>query len=227
MTAAPRPAILQLDFDGTVVEGDASVGMLTRYVGKDWGRSFDEAMVTMRGDATSSALVDTMKRGCARLSPLDIDNCLRYARVHHPVREGLAELVTTAQELGLQVDICSYGFDFYISDYLRAAGVLDPVTLRCGRTTPHGDGLALTYTGPNGEDISNNWKEAWAANYQRRGLAVAYVGDGRSDLVAALQAAAIFARDDLLSNVPPTYAGTLRSFETLSDVARGLRVLYG
>jgi len=127
----------------------------------------------------------------------------------------------------MTVDVCSYGYDFYIASYFEDAGVLADVNLRCGRTTRVKNALSLSYTGPEGEDIGNNWKEAWSADYKRRGLSVVYVGDGRSDLVAALQASVIFARDDLLADVPSTYVGVLRPFETLTDVAGGLRELYG
>jgi len=222
----PRPNVLQLDFDGTVVVGDASVGMLTRYVGKWWAQDFDEALATMRTDPESTALVDSMKRGIAALDPSNIRGCIDYAKTHHPQRGGLAELVQTARGLGMQIDVCSYGYDFYISSYLTDAGVLDQVKLRCGRTTQMKNELSLTYTGPDGEDVSNNWKEAWAGDYKRRGLSVVYVGDGRSDLVAALQADVIFARDELLANVPATYKGILRPFDTLADVASGLRELF-
>jgi 2-hydroxy-3-keto-5-methylthiopentenyl-1-phosphate phosphatase len=143
------------------------------------------------------------------------------------VRPGLARLVRTAKRVGLGVEINSYGFDFYIREYLREAGVLDEVILRCGVTVPHEGALALSYTGPDGEDVTSLWKELWSSHYQQRGLRTVYVGDGRSDLPSAQMAAAVFARDDLLASMPASYPGVVRPFETLDDVASGLEALYG
>jgi hypothetical protein len=40
-------------------------------------------------------------------------------------------------------------------------------------------------------------------------------------------AAAVFARDELLANMPASYPGVVRPFETLDDVADGRAALYG
>jgi len=37
----------------------------------------------------------------------------------------------------------------------------------------------------------------------------------------------VFARDELLANMPASYPGVVRAFETLDDVAEGLEALYG
>jgi 2-hydroxy-3-keto-5-methylthiopentenyl-1-phosphate phosphatase len=105
--------------------------------------------------------------------------------------------------------------------------VLEDVILRCGMTRPSETGLTLTYTGPHGEDVTSLWKETWSEHYQRRGLRTVYVGDGRSDLPSAQLAAAVFARDELLANIPASYPGVVKPFETLDDVADGLIELYG
>src|SRR5687767_3263210 len=214
----PKPTVLQLDFDGTVVHGDASWGILSHFVGESMTERFAEASRLLKADAGSTALVDVMKLGCSLLrAPLD--ECVAYAREMHPVRPGLARLVTTALRLGLSVEINSYGFDFYIREYLRDAGVLGDVVLRCGRTTPHDGALALSYTGPEGEDVTRLWKETWSEHYRRQGLRTVYVGDGRSDLPSAKLAAAVFARDELLANMPASYPGVVKAFDTLDDVA--------
>jgi 2-hydroxy-3-keto-5-methylthiopentenyl-1-phosphate phosphatase len=226
VTAEPQPSILQLDFDGTVVHGDASWGIMSHFIGDAMAPRFTEASRQLKLDAGSTALVDVMKLGCSLLTA-PLDECVAYAFEMHPVRPGLARLVSTARGLGMSVEINSYGFDFYISQYLRNAGVLDDVTLRCGMTRPSEGGLILSYTGPNGEDVTSLWKETWSQHYQRLGLRTVYVGDGRSDLPSAQLAAAVFARDELLASMPASYAGVVRPFDTLDDVADGLLALYG
>src|SRR5918994_5305258 len=129
----PRPSILQLDFDGTVVHGDASWGIMSHFIGDTMTERFAEASRRLKADASSTALVDVMKLGCSLLTA-PRDECVAYAKQMHPVRPGLDRLVSTARALGMSVEINSYGFDFYIREYLRDAGVIDDVVLRCGMT---------------------------------------------------------------------------------------------
>ena len=220
------PSVLQLDFDGTVVHGDASWGILSHFVGDSMTERFAEASRLLKADPESTALVDVMKLGCSLLKA-PLDDCVAYAHEMHPPRPGLGRLVTTALRLGLSVEVNSYGFDFYIREYLREAGVLSEVVLRCGMTTPHDGALALSYTGPDGEDVTSLWKETWSEHYRSLGFRTVYVGDGGSDLPSAQLAAAVFARDELLANMPASYPGVVKPFETLNDVADGLESLYG
>lgn len=227
MSLAPEQlSVLQLDFDGTVVHGDASWGIMQHFIGHAMSEHFAEASRRLKADAASTALVDVMKLGCSLLTA-PLDQCVAYAKQNHPVRPGLARLVSTARAVGLSVEINSYGFDFYIREYLRDAGLLEDVVLRCGVTRPSEGGLALSYTGPDDEDVTSLWKETWSEHYRRRGLRTVYVGDGRSDLPSAQMAAAVFARDELLASMPASYPGVIRPFDTLDDVADGLLALYG
>lgn len=220
----PGRFLLQLDFDGTVAEGDVSTGILRRFVGEAWPRRVETASAALRQDPHSTALLEAMSGGFARLGG-DWQAYLQYAHANHPVRAGLRELVLTTGRLGLPCHVTSCGFEFYIRDYLRRAGVEQQVAIHAGAR--RADGCGLEYTGPGGHPQLSAFKESWTRHFASLGYRVIYAGDGSSDVAPALLADAVFARDSLLSSLPASYNGSVHTFETLLDVARGLEELAG
>jgi HAD superfamily phosphoserine phosphatase-like hydrolase len=221
MPRAPR-AILQIDFDGTLVEGDASTGILAHFAGPEWTERVSAASRVLREAPDSPALIETMTAGYAALGS-DFDAYLAYVREHHAPRSGLRELIETATRLGIESHVVSNGFEFYIRDHLRTAGVQDRVAVHTG--SAH-DG-ALVYTGPDGTPVSSRFKERWTEHFRRAAGAVIYIGDGTSDVAAAILCDAVFARDSLLTGLQSSaYQGQLYAFETLHDVARMLERHY-
>jgi 2-hydroxy-3-keto-5-methylthiopentenyl-1-phosphate phosphatase len=213
--------ILQLDFDGTLVEGDVSTAILARFAGPEWPRRVDAASHHLLEDPDSPLLIETMTEGFAHLKG-EPEAFLRYARESHPARPGLSQLIEAAAFYGFEVHVVSNGFAFYIEDYLRAAGVEGRVSIHTGETTPVG----LVYRDAGGRPTLRRFKQGWAEHFQTTGAEVVYVGDGASDVAAALLASFVFARDSLLSRL--TGAATdVRAFGDLHDVARALRELYG
>jgi 2-hydroxy-3-keto-5-methylthiopentenyl-1-phosphate phosphatase len=219
-----RRSVLQLDFDGTVTEGDPSIGLLTHFAGPQWQARIEDAGAAMLADADSPGLIEAMQEGFALL-PGSAEACLVHVRAHFPPRAGMRQLIETTRRLGIDVEVVSYGFELYILDYLRSAGVDGSVAVRAGRGEP-GARQRLEYTGPNGRPVMNRWKELWAQHYRDCGASVIYAGDGSSDVAAARQAAIVFARDSLLQSLPPSYEGTIRPFEDLRDVSSGLQELF-
>ncbi len=209
---------LQLDFDGTLAEGDVSTGILSRFLGPEWEERVEAASRALKADPDSPALVETMTAGFAGLTG-DPEEYLRYAREHHPARPGLPELIESAERLGLECHVVSNGFEFYIRDYLRAAGVDGRVEVHTGAVSANG---GLVYLGPEGLPSRGRFKLTWAEHFLRRQDLLVYVGDGSSDVAPAQLASVVFARDSLLTRLPATYQGTVRPFETLHDVAREL-----
>jgi 2-hydroxy-3-keto-5-methylthiopentenyl-1-phosphate phosphatase len=213
-----RRTILQLDFDGTLVKGDASTGILQRFAGAEWLERINAASRALLIDPNSTALIDTMTAGYAVLGT-DFDAYVDYVHNYHPARPGLRHLLDTAEPLGIEAHVVSNGFEFYIRDHLRAAGVEDRVALHTGAA----DGTALSYAAPDGTPLRNRFKDCWTEHLSRDGATVIYVGDGTSDITAASLCAIVFARDGLLTGLQGRFQGELRPFETLHDVARGLR----
>ena len=219
-----RRLILQLDFDGTVTHGDPSVGLLTRYGGPEWAQRIEEAGRAMLLDPGTPRLIETMQAGFDLLPPSS-NECLDYARERFPARAGLGDLLAAADGLGISVEAVSYGFEFYILDYLRAARATDCAIVRAGKGLPGGE-RGLEYVGPDGRAVTSRWKERWAEHYRDSGAYVLYAGDGSSDVSAAGHAALVFARDALLQRLPSSYTGPVRPFEDLHDIASGLRRLF-
>lgn len=223
MPEADLRGILQLDFDGTLAEGDVSTGILARYVSPEWSERVSAASRALAVDPDSPALVDTMVAGFAHLTG-NRDEYLRFALEHHLARDGLPELIAAAERRGLECHVVSNGFEFYIREYLRRAGVESSVSVHTGSEAQDG---SLRYLGPEDEPVRGGFKARWTAHFLSRCPLLVYVGDGTSDVAAAQQASIVFARDSLLTGMLEGFAGTLQPFETLHDVALGLEGLLG
>jgi HAD superfamily phosphoserine phosphatase-like hydrolase len=220
--------ILQLDFDGTLTESDVNEALFLRFVGSEWTSRIEAASKELTRDPASPALIDALREASIHLQASE-EECLAFVRASLPLRPGLTDLIDTADRLALETHIVSYGFEFYIRDYLRTADVEDRVTLHAGRTARRLDGgLDLTYKGPDGGPVHSDWKLRWLAHFRAAADEVAYAGDGSSDVAPAQHCAVVFARDSLLRGLEQSsYSGRLRQFETLHDIARGLEDLFG
>lgn len=221
-----RHAILQLDFDGTLVEGDVNEGLFRRFAGEVWTARIEAASHELQGDPSSPALIDALKDASSHLGASDAD-CLSFAIENNPPREGLGDLVETAQRFGMECHVVSYGFDFYIRHYLEVAGVEDKLEVHSGVASLGPAGRSLTYTGPQGQNVNGDWKVVWTRELRQRAEMLVYAGDGGSDVAPAQLCDVVFARDKLLELMPAARVDTLRPFETLHDIARGLEALFG
>jgi HAD superfamily phosphoserine phosphatase-like hydrolase len=221
----PRTAILQLDFDGTLVHGDINEGLFRHFVGEEWTARIEAASHELRRDASSPALIDALKEASAHLEATDAE-CLAFAMSNNPVRDGLPELIETALRFGMECHIVSYGFEFYIRHYLRLASVEDRVAVHGAETSSGTKGRLLRYTGPQGEDVAFDWKMRWTREFRERAGLLVYAGDGGSDVAPAQRCDLVFARESLLSGLPGSFHGTVRPFGTLHDVARGLEEVF-
>lgn len=223
----PTDLILQLDFDGTLTRADVNEALFRHFGGEEWSARIEAASHELRREPSSPALVRTLQAASKGLTFSEAE-CLAYAKRTAPPREGIGQLVGVAIENGFEIHVVSYGFDFYVLDYLREAGVDEQVAVHCGETSRREDnGIDLRYVGPHGEAVTHEWKMRWTRHFLGRGASIVYAGDGGSDVAPAQLCEVVFARDSLLRGMPSTYQGVLRSFETLHDIARGLEELFG
>ena len=220
-----RSLILQLDFDGTLTERDVNEALFLRFLGPEWSERIEAASRALLADPSSPALIDTLQRATAQLKQSD-EECLSYATRTIALRPGLPQLVETAELLGIERHIVSYGFDFYVGHYLQQADVERRVEVHCGETAWTASGRSLTYRGPDGLPLQRDFKMLWTGTFRERADVLIYAGDGGSDVAPAQLSDVVFARESLLSGMPPSYSGTVRPFDSLHDVADGLRDLY-
>lgn len=215
--------VLQLDFDGTVAAGDVSTGILARFAAPAWERRIEAASRLLLTDPDSPALIYAMAAGFAGLTGTR-DEHLGFAHGRHPVRPGLRELVDATDGLGLECHVVSNGFEYYIRDYLEQAGVAGRVSVHAGTTDAAG---RLVYPMPDGRPSRGRFKLAWAEDFLQHSEVLVYAGDGSSDLAPARLAGIVFARDSLLSGLAEDFAGSVRPFDTLLDIAREIGALLG
>jgi 2-hydroxy-3-keto-5-methylthiopentenyl-1-phosphate phosphatase len=220
----PRRVILQLDFDGTLTERDVNEAMFLRFLGPEWSSRIEAASHEIRRDPSSSALIETLQEATAQLRQADSE-LIDYASRSVRLRPGLRSLVEMAEKLSVECHVVSYGFDFYISHYLRRATVDARISVHCGETAVTPDGRRLTYRGPDGEPVTRDFKSLWTRSFRDLSDVLLYADDGGSDLAPALLADVVFACRSLLREMSAGFSGKLYPFETLDDIARELERL--
>jgi 2,3-diketo-5-methylthio-1-phosphopentane phosphatase len=220
-----RALLLQLDFDGTLTERDVNEALFLHFLGPEWSERIEAASRAFLVDPSSPALIDTLQQATAQLNQSD-EECLSYVTRAIALRPGLPQLIETAEQLGIERHIVSYGFDFYVGYYLQQAGVEQRVEVHCGETAWTASGRSLTFRGPDGSPLQRDFKMLWTRTFRERADVLIYAGDGGSDVAPAQLADMVFARESLLSGMPASYPGAVRSFDSLHDVAEGLSELY-
>jgi len=215
MASTAVKTLVQCDFDNTIAEADISFILLDAFADGDWRqilREYREHKITVgvfseRAFAMIKADEKTM-----------LDYLFAGNRVK--IRPGFKELLDYCSGRGFKFVIVSNGLKFYIDAILQAIDVTD-IEVFAAQTEFSPDGLRITYIGPDGQPMLDNFKRSYVELHLSQGYRVVYIGDGYSDIVPAGLADYIFARDDLLehcqqNNIPHT------PFNDLHDVVRGL-----
>jgi 2-hydroxy-3-keto-5-methylthiopentenyl-1-phosphate phosphatase len=84
--------------------------------------------------------------------------------------------------------------------------------------------MEAKYIGPDGNQLTDDFKEAYIKLFQGKGLRVIYIGNGISDIYAARRAHHVFATDELLDSCKEMNI-KYTPFDDLHDVIRGLELL--
>ena len=120
-----------------------------------------------------------------------------YVKANANLRPGFGEVWQHCQDRGLPMVIVSQGLDFYIEALLEKEGFPQvPVYAVETSFTELGIDYKYNFTYP-GEPNRGNSKGLVVSRFRQQGYRVLYVGDGRSDFEAAVEADQVFAHSIL------------------------------
>lgn len=209
---------VQCDFDGTITEEDVSFLLLDTFVGNRWREMLQEYM-------TGKIPVGTFNKRVFSLIKADrqtlLDVVFNSDRVK--IRPGFRELLDYCSQKDYKFVITSNGLIFYIEAILKDLGV-DGVEVFAAQNQFSPDGMKVSYTGPDGDEMEAGFKEAYTELLEKRGYSVVYVGNGVSDIFSSRRAIKVFATGDLLERCQEEKLACT-PFNDLYDVVRGLEAL--
>jgi len=204
--------ILCLDFDDTIVLDNTARQIFERFAAPQWREHearYQAGKLTV--EQFNAAALDLVEAEPGEIKEF----VLSVARP----RDGLLELLDWAQWNDWLVMVVSNGFDIYVNPVLDRLGI-DRVTRHAGRAR-FDYRWRVTYFSPRGVEIQDGFKLAYAASLKNTGDVVTYIGDGASDVGAAMLAERVFARSTLLERLTGAHPD-VRPFETFHDVVASL-----
>jgi len=208
--------LFQCDFDGTITQEDVSFLILDAFANKDWRRLLDE----YREGKISVGAFSTKAYAMVRA---DEQSVLKFVRRKAKIRPGFSELLAYCHRRGFKFVIVSNGMDFYIQTILGDMGI-NNIQVFAAKTQFATNGIEARYIGPEGNQLEDNFKEAYIKLFRERGYRIIYAGDGISDIYPARQADHIFATGKLLARCKAVNLKCM-PFNDLNDIIRGLELL--
>ncbi|MBI2852580.1 MAG: MtnX-like HAD-IB family phosphatase [Chloroflexi bacterium] len=182
--------LVQCDFDGTVTEDDISFMLLDIFASSHWRerlKEYEAGRITV-GRFNTEAF-SMVKADRASLVKAAIEGVR--------IRPGFEEFVAYCRQNGFRLVIVSNGLDFYIEEILRNIGA-DGIEVFAARTTFHPGGLDVSYIGPDGRCLDDNFKGSYVSSFLEEGYRVIYLGNGTSDFPPASRSHHVFATGTLL-----------------------------
>ena len=184
----PERIVVLSDFDGTVVEIDTGVFVLTEFANGDWQRlerefrsgeiSFEECLRSQFGMITHPK-----------------DEILKKVETI-PIRPYFVDVVNYCHDNGIEFKLVSGGLDFCIKRILERNKL--EVDVICPKTTFTCDGLKLEF--PKISDTTSfSFKDDIVRSYRRENCTVLFVGDGYADYYALKEADLRFVMKDSVS----------------------------
>ena len=205
--------LIQSDFDGTLTWEDVSFQILDAYAGQDWRHLLDEYKQGKR------TVLSFTKETFAMVKE-DEETLIKFVETSARIRDGVGELIDYCSQNGFRFVIVSNGLDLYIKFLLKRLG-FENIPVFAATTRCRSSGMEISYIGPNGEELEDNFKAAYTRNFLEEGYRVIYIGDGLSDIYPARLASHVFARGALLELCEKERLNC-EAFVSLNDVVKKL-----
>ena len=183
------PAVLT-DFDETAAAQNVAEMLLQQFGDNTW--------LDVRAQFRSGALTLKEYQEIAfRNIKADRTAMQEYVKANANLRPWFGEVWQHCQDRSLPMVIVSHGLDFYIEALLQKEG-FPQVPVYAVETSFTGRGIDYKYnfTYP-GEPDRGNSKGLVVSRFREQGYRVLYMGDGRSDFEAAVEADQVFAHSVL------------------------------
>ncbi len=201
------------DFDGTITRTDVAEDILEEFAPREWWEI--EELHRARKIGTR----ETMARQFALVRAREED-LLRFVDERVLPDETFAGFAAYCKDCEIRLEIVSEGLDFYVRFLLEKWGIDVPV--RTNRTTFQEGRVSISYPYADATcTLCGTCKLLRLFELRAQGYAVAYVGDGHSDLCPAVEADLVFAKKEL-ADLCREEAIEFIPFDTFSDVRRGL-----
>ena len=208
--------LVQCDFDGTITQKDVSFLLLDTFANGDWRK-----WLTEYREGKISVGYFNMK--AFAMIKADRQTLIDLVQRKVKIRAGFRKLLAYCHNKGFQFVIISNGLDFYIDTTLRNIGV-ENIEVFAAQTQFSPRSIEVKYIGPEGNQLQNDFKATYTRLFLKRGYRVVYVGNGPSDIPAAMLAHHVFARGELLTYCKETNLNCT-PFNDLNDVVKGLELL--
>lgn len=204
------------DFDGTITDIDTAAYILDRFARGDWkavDRLLEDGAITID---------ECMSRQFAMIG-ISRDRIIAELEAIVAPREGFPTLVEMCARNGATLRITSAGMDFYIRHFLKARGwgAIDVVAPRIDEGA---GGITFSFP-PLEQEGALNFKDDQVRMEKGRGNVVAYLGDGVSDLAAALSADLPFAVEG--SRLDRLLEKSGKAYQRFTGFSEVLPVLFG
>ena len=180
---------VQCDFDDTIVTGNVAKSLLNAFGSAKWC-----AIENLY--STGEITVEESNR--RQFSLLNVTKQTIEDHVFETVelRPGFPEFLEHCASTGLNFSVVSNGMDLYIEPALRSLfSSMAQIHSAHGKITENG--ISISYLDPYGIDCKNAFKLSWLRYFKFHGQKVIYIGDGESDISAALEADYVIATSSL------------------------------
>ena len=181
--------LVQCDFDDTITVGNVAVALRQALAPEEW-RRMEEQYVAGELSVEESNI---RQFALVRTTLSELESVVLSEVV---IRRGFQEFVGYCHQNAIKLVVVSSGLDLYVRPTLRRLGLADleahSATAKVTRS-----GIQVSYADPSGSSITRGFKEAYLRSFMARGHTVVYIGDGLSDITAALEADYVIARSTL------------------------------